>query len=237
LQRSAAHYQQDGCIVVEASGPLVRVAYRTSLQAAAFSRQHTDHVLAPLIDLVRAFLGRDWRPSAIEVPYARDGHRLALDAYFGVPVRWSQPTLALLFPRDMLAAKRSGSCAPPPLSVGELRDLLRRPRRPKLSNLIAEVVALRLQDGVVDLEGAAAKLGLHSRGLQRALAAEGVTYREVARDVMRRMAESELATGHRPIADLALSLGFSEPQHFTRAFRRWTGMSPSTYRAAARVAT
>jgi AraC-like DNA-binding protein len=235
LERSTAHFQVEGCVFVKASGPMVRVGYRTPFQAAPFARHHSDHVLAPLIDLVRAFLGRDWRPSAIEVPYARDGHHRALDAYLGVPIRWSQPAAALLFSRDMLLAKRPGSVVAPPPSVGELRDLLRRPRRPKLGNLIAEVVALRLQDGLIDLKGAAAKLGLHPRGLQRALAAEGVTYREVAENVMRRTAERELATGRRPIAELAISLGFSEPQHFTRAFTRWTGVPPSAYRAAAGV--
>jgi AraC-like DNA-binding protein len=121
-----------------------------------------------------------------------------------------------------------------PLSIGELRDLLRRPRRPTVRSLVAEIVALRLQDGLIDLDGAAAKLGLHRRGLQRALAAEGTSYRKVTESVIRRVAEHELVKGNLPIADLALALGFSEPPHFTRAFRRWTGVTASAYRAGAR---
>ena len=231
LVRSVAHFQEDGCIFAETEGPMVRLGYRTRFQSAVFARHHSDHVLAPLIDLVRAFVGPAWRPSAIDVPYARDSHHRALDAYLGVPIRWSQPAAALLFPRDTLAARRLASLSLPPQSIAELRDLLRRPRRPMVRHLTGEIVALRLQDGLVDLDGAAAKLGLHRRGLQRALAAEGTTYREVTEEVICGVAERELAAGGRPIAEIALGLGYSEPQHFTRAFRRWTGTTPTAHRA------
>jgi AraC-like DNA-binding protein len=102
-----------------------------------------------------------------------------------------------------------------------------------MRDLVAEIVALRLHDGLTDLDGVAAKLEMHRRGLQRALAAEGITYRQVMHSVVRDLAEHELVASDRPIADLALALGFSEPQHFTRAFRRWTGLTPSAHRAEA----
>jgi AraC-like DNA-binding protein len=232
MVRSIAHFQQDGCILVERVGPMVRLGYRTAVHGASFSRHHADHVLHPLIDFVRGYLGRGWWPAAIEVPYACDGHRLALDRYVGVSIHWSQPHVALLLPAEALAARHARP-AMAALSRGELRDLVRRPRRPRMQDLVAEIVALRLHDGLTDLDGAAAKLGLHRRGLQRALAGEGITYRRILEGVVRDLAEHELIASDRPIADLALALGFSEPQHFTRAFRRWTGIPPSVLRTRA----
>jgi AraC-like DNA-binding protein len=232
MVRSVAHFQQDGCIFLERVGPMLRLGYRTPVHAASFARHHADHVLEPLIDFVRGYLGRHWRPLAIEVPYACDSHRHALDRYFGAPVRWAQPHVSLLLPRDGMAATHA-SPAIAALSPGELRDLVRRPRRPRMRDLVAEIVALRPHDGLTDLGGVAAKLGMHRRGLQRALADEGVTYRQVMHGVVRDLAEHELVASDRPIADLALALGFSEPQHFTRAFRRWTGLTPSAHRADA----
>ena len=229
MVRSIAYYQEDGCILVERVGPMVRLGYRTAVHAASFSRHHADHVLQPLIDFVRNYLGRAWRPAAIEVPYPCDSHRHALDRYFGASIRWSQPCVALLLPRGALAATHARP-AILALSPGELRDLVRRRRRPQMQDLVAEIVALRLHDGLTDLDGVAAKLGMHRRGLQRTLAGEGVTYRQVLEGVVRDLAEHELVTSDRPIADLALALGFSEPQHFTRAFRRWTGVPPSVLR-------
>lgn len=230
LVRSIAHFQQDGCLYLEPIGPKLRFGYRAPIYGAAFARHHADHVIGPLTDFVRAYLGPDWRPDAIEVPYGRDEHRRALDRFFGVPVRWSQPGVAILLSPDALAAAHARQ-AIAPLARGELRELVRRPRRPRMRDLVAEIVALRLHDGRADLDGVAAKLGMHRRALQRALAEEDATYREVVAGVLRSYAEQELLAGDRPIADLAFALGFSEPQHFTRAFRRWTGVPPSARRA------
>ena len=232
LVRSIAHFQQDGCIFHEQVGSMVRFGYRTPVHAASVGRHHADHVLHPLVDFVRSYLGRTWLPAAIEVPYACDGHRRALSRYFDVPVHWSQTHVAVRLPNDALTATLARP-ALPTLSPGELRDLVRRPRRPRLRDLVAEIALLRLQDGVTDLDGVAAKLGLHPRALQRALADEGVTYRQVIAGVLRDLAEQELLASDRPIADLALALGFSNPPHFTRAFRRWAGVPPSAYRAGA----
>lgn len=229
LVRSIAYYQQPDCLVVEPSGSLVRFCYRTPLQAARFGRHHSDHVLGPMLDFVRAYLGPSWLPLVIDVPYDRGDHQGALDSIFGVPVRWSQRGTALLFSRELMATPH-GTAPAKPLSIGELRDLVERSRRVTVRSLVAEIVALRLQDGLVDLDGAARKLGLHRRGLQRALALEGTTYREVTERVLHRVAEQELAAGVRTIAEIAMGLGYSEPQHFTRAFRRWTGLPPSAYR-------
>lgn len=230
IVRSIAHFQQDGCLFLDRAGPLLRFGYRTPIHAASCARHHADHVIGPLIDFVRGYLGCQWQPLAIEVPYACDRHRHALDRYLGVPIRWSQPYVALLLRGDALSAAPARPAAPS-LSKGELRDLVRRPRRPRMCDLVAEIVTLRLHDGLTDLEGVAAKLGLHRRALQRALAGEGVTYRQIMHGVLHDLAEHELLAGNRPITELALALGFSEPQHFTRAFRRWTGEPPSVFRA------
>ena len=233
MVRSIGHYQQDGCIFLERVGPLARLGYRTPAQASLLARHHADHVLHPLIDFVRSYLGRSWQPAAIDVPYPCDGHRQALDRHLGLPVRWSQPGVAILFPADALAAPHPHP-ALAAVAPGALRDLVQRPRRPRMQDLVAEMVALRLHDGLVDLDGLAAKLGMHRRALQRALAHESVTYRQVVERVARRLAEHELLATDRPIGELALALGFSEPQHFTRAFRRWTGIPPSALRASGR---
>jgi AraC-like DNA-binding protein len=44
------------------------------------------------------------------------------------------------------------------------------------------------------------------------------------------VAVASLERGGEPIAALAERLGFSEPSAFTRAFRRWTGRAPTSYR-------
>lgn len=75
----------------------------------------------------------------------------------------------------------------------------------------------------------AAKLDLSVATLRRRLTDEGTTFRRIANDVRRQMAEMQLATD-RPIDDIAAELGFSDDRSFRRACHHWFGLSPTEYR-------
>jgi AraC-like DNA-binding protein len=79
----------------------------------------------------------------------------------------------------------------------------------------------------------AQQLAVSPRTLQRSLASEGTTYAEVARGAKRAAAEQLLRRGELGISEIAFALGFSGAPAFHRAFRRWTGATPSQFRAQA----
>ncbi|MFT3767926.1 MAG: AraC family transcriptional regulator [Minicystis sp.] len=83
-----------------------------------------------------------------------------------------------------------------------------------------------LPDGEPSLGAVAARLGLGGRTLQRRLRDHGLTYRALVDDVRREDAQALLARPDVPVAEVAFSLGFSDPSAFHHAFRRWTGRSP-----------
>jgi len=68
------------------------------------------------------------------------------------------------------------------------------------------------------------------RTFQRRLEQEGLTYQRLV-DQVRFQAAAELL-GNRSVKmiEIALELGYSDAAHFTRAFRRWTGVEPSEFR-------
>ncbi len=75
------------------------------------------------------------------------------------------------------------------------------------------------------------------RTLQRRLTASGMSFRQV-RDLARsELASTLLSETNVPIAEIARRLGFEEPASFTVAFRRWSGRTPSQYRASPPPAT
>jgi AraC-like DNA-binding protein len=76
---------------------------------------------------------------------------------------------------------------------------------------------------------AARALGMSLRNLQRRLQEEGMTYREALSSTREAMARAYLEERRASITDIALVLGFSGSSSFSRAFRRWTGQSPSAY--------
>lgn len=79
----------------------------------------------------------------------------------------------------------------------------------------------------------AARLKMSERSLQRRLADEGVTFDALLDEVRRVLSLRYLADPSIAIAEVAYLLGYSEPSPFYRAFRRWTGTSPSEMRTRA----
>ena len=69
----------------------------------------------------------------------------------------------------------------------------------------------------------------------RRLEEEGVTFAEVVQGVRRRTAEQYLRDSDMSLRHLASELGYLEQSTFTRACRRWFGMSPLAYRRALRT--
>jgi AraC-like DNA-binding protein len=76
----------------------------------------------------------------------------------------------------------------------------------------------------------AAHLGLNERTLRRQLGALGSSHDDLAQECQRLMAERLLAEGQVPLKQIAEQLGFSSVHSFHRAFRRWSGQTPSDWR-------
>ena len=72
--------------------------------------------------------------------------------------------------------------------------------------------------------------GTNSRQLQRELAKQNTTFSTVVENSMRRFAIDKLENSNMSVTEIALSLGFSNPANFSRAFRVWTDQSPSSIR-------
>lgn len=83
-----------------------------------------------------------------------------------------------------------------------------------------------LASGEVGIERLARDLGYSRQTLYRRLKAEGTTYEQLLDGLRHRLALRFLREGL-AVKDAAYRLGFSDPAAFSRAFKRWTGSSPS----------
>ncbi len=86
-------------------------------------------------------------------------------------------------------------------------------------------------DGYPEPETIAERLNMSARTLRRKLQAHGSNYKKLLDDVRRRDALTLLDNPDIEIQKIAALLGYENPANFTRAFRSWTGKTPSGYRA------
>jgi AraC-like DNA-binding protein len=75
-------------------------------------------------------------------------------------------------------------------------------------------------------------VGMSERTLQRRLAQSGSTYSQIVQEARFSIASNLLAVSELNIADIAFAAGYDNAPHFSRAFKRFAGMTPRDYRLA-----
>lgn len=76
----------------------------------------------------------------------------------------------------------------------------------------------------------AASLNMSSTALRRGLKRENTSFRQIGEDIRRELACAKLRHSAAAIENIAAEIGYLETRSFSRAFRDWTGMSPSAFR-------
>ncbi|BAQ16637.1 AraC family transcriptional regulator [Methyloceanibacter caenitepidi] len=229
--RAITYHQSGTGFSIKVSNDLVWWGYRVVEPISIGRRDHIDHILKPMLNGLRRYLGDSWVPSRIEVEYGRPKWWRELEDVFRAQVFFDMPTNAVVFEKRLL-----DRLALRPIPLGQLitgRDLRQlvaeRPPRTQ-AEAVREIIRLRLLDSIVDIDGAAILLGIGPRTLQRQLAGENYTYRELVEQTRMERALALLRETAEPVTAIALSLGYSEIASFSRAFQRWTGFAPSRYR-------
>lgn len=97
-----------------------------------------------------------------------------------------------------------------------------------VSQVKAKIVE-QLSCGKVTEEGIASQLNMSKRKLQLKLSDEGVHFKSLLDDIRAGMAREYLNENSHCLSEIAFQLGFSEVSSFSRAFKRWMGVSPGQY--------
>jgi AraC-like DNA-binding protein len=158
----------------------------------------------------------------------------AFERAFGCPVKARASWNGIGVARDVwrLPLRRRDPVLGRMLRAQADEVLARLPARDGLALEVQRTLTTRV-GGDTRIAALAPQLAMSARTLQRRLAAEGVSYRELLEDARKEAAGRHIAESILSIAEVAFLVGYSEPAAFHRAFKRWYRTTPQLYRQAA----
>ena len=169
--------------------------------------------------------------AATLLPFDAPPHQALYPLLFGGPVQFGAAQAGFDFDAGYLSLPlRRDEAALQAMLQRALQLIVRPYRRDRL--LVQRVRAL-LRERAAELRGAdalARELHLSVRTLHRQLADEGATLQALKDDARREQAMDLLRRTRLPIKQIAAAVGFDNDKSFARAFRQWTGVSPSHWR-------
>jgi AraC-like DNA-binding protein len=180
-----------------------------------------------MIDLVRFATSSHWSPSMVDLMMLPNKIAGGNQSLKEVELRFEQARTAIEIPTQLLDASFSL------LSPGEAKrpiDLKSIAEKKDLANAIRKVINLYLTDRNLSIELVAELAGVSTRVLQLALKEKDLSYNEILTEARSAYAMKKLGNKDIKVSDVARQLGYTDPAHFTRAFQRWTGLTPSKYR-------
>lgn len=146
---------------------------------------------------------------------------------FRAPVRFGADANTLEFARaDVEDPLPAGNAELARGNDEVLARFLARQEQARVATRVQQALLEALPDGAPSKGAIARKLGMSARNLQRHLADEGTSFKDVLNDARADLARTYVAEQRLSVTEVAFVLGFADTSAFSRAFKRWTGASP-----------
>ncbi|MBW2386450.1 MAG: AraC family transcriptional regulator [Deltaproteobacteria bacterium] len=206
---------------------IVRFHWKPSIE---ISRPTREYAVGTLVQMTRAVGSRSWGPEQALFAYPPPDHADEYERILELPVHFEASHDGVVFPASMPDELNPAS---DPALVEALerhaQELLARlPLGDDLQSRVRHEIASLLPSGT-SAEAVAEALGTSARSLRRRLEAENTSYKRILDEVRSELARRYLAQERRGVEEVAFALGFSDGSAFHKAFRRWTGESPTDF--------
>lgn len=212
----------EGVLFIEHREGARRLGMRISIEAdlasgVSLSRQVSPRPFAPL-----EVYFRHAAPKTIE-------HH---EAYFGCPVHFGANKDAMLLSTESLSEPNVlGDEGITQFLVSHLdKELSQIDETPALGAQTKGEIARALSEGLPKMADVARRLGLSTRSFHRRLAEYGLSFQSLTEETRREIATAMLHEERYALSEIAFLTGYSEQSAFNRAFKRWMGVTPATYR-------
>ena len=182
--------------------------------------------ITSMIQLVQLAASAVWRPEVIRLKMPKSDIVDASPLLTGSEIRFSQPDSAITIPKDFLQL---------PVQIDIPKNIKTDQTDQADLNIefiksISQIISTYVLTNNTSLEEIADATGMSARTLQRRLTDNGLKFHDLLDQEKFEHAKEMLQQSQVPITEIAEALGYSDAAHFTRAFRRWSGVSPTDYK-------
>jgi len=227
------HLHDGGAVVsVSVQGRFAFVGYALLVDAVECSEQILDAAMAIACNIMRELCGQHWRLSGVQFAYARPANVRPHREFFGVMPGFDAEQSALIFPAALLDLPLQSS---DPILHGLMTERTKELQERGGNDLVDQVRRILrplVTASDCTLAFVAKRMNMHGRTLNRRLAAYGTTFREIRDAVRFETACQMLENTGNSAYQIANMLGYSDATAFSRAFRRWSGETPTQWRAS-----
>lgn len=199
---------------------------------AEISSETEDAFLSFLVLTMRLLYKRGFNPVRVEFhrPMPREGAE-PYEALMRAPISFSRKDGLLVFEKSDLLQPLAGSSP----ELAQVNDsivvgyLARLDKNDVIAGVTQKIIEF-LPNGDCGRDKVASALGMSPSALQAKLAQRGTSFQQLLEDTRKDLACSYLQQAARSVTEITFLLGFSDTSNFTRAFKRWTGVSPTEFR-------
>ena len=207
---------------LETSGDRTRFHVRRLHETKILPAQVDSFWIGILVALLERASGAGWQPEDVLAKVSEP--KTIPDNYHGIRVaRGGTDGPSISFPSAWLFSPLE------PRATSQKNALSGTPAR-SLVDSVKQTLTPHIGEPDLNVDRAAEICSLGRRALQRQLQNEGSTVKQVIVELRRERAITELTNSNRPIAEIASTVGFVDATIFSRAFKKWTGLSPLHYR-------
>lgn len=231
-------FQEQTNVRLTSSGRNWCIDYRIENVDIELARHDTEYSLAMLCRLIRRRVGDDWKPIEIHFEHHSPPHTQQMyERLFQSRVLFGQPINRILMPPDHL-----DDCVP--YLGGTIVDLLQQhlyalrhdmEQSRTVSHRVSQLISKHLGSEDFGVATIAPKMNMSVRTMQRKLAEEGTSFKQLVRRQRQRLATTLIRSGKATtMAEIAATLGYADQTAWSRAFKSWVGIPPGQYSRASR---
>lgn len=196
-------------------------------------RHHAAHYsVMVMIHLVQLAAGSQWKPTETHLETSNSHGLEQVEWLSDVNIRFNQDATAVVLPRSLLRLPLQSSEAYSNAQRDQDYETLRSSAPMKtFSGSLQQTMKFLLRHGYPNIQSVAQIAGMSVRSFQRQLSEAGLTYSYLVEQVRFEQSVQLLRESTNKLADIAAEIGYKDAANFTRAFKRWAGISPSKFRS------